>query len=101
MEDESTVPSRYFHAVFSRDRDAVTHLDGACRFFSPKERINRGNLHLRQTGKLGTRIKVFRLDGEIKVGPVAPLGGTFFVWNYDVAAFFGADIPAGMLGDIR
>ncbi len=97
---EWCVPSRYFHAIFSKARDAVIHLDGACRFFTTEERARRGQLHLRQTGKLGTRVKVFRIDGEIEVGPVAPLGGTFFVWNYDVADFFGADVPPSLLGDI-
>lgn len=95
------VPSRYFHAIFSRSRDAVIHLDGACRFFSPQERTTRVGTHLRHTGKMGYRVKVFRLDGEIEVGPVSRLGGTFFVWNYDVAQFFGAEIPPSLLGDVR
>jgi hypothetical protein len=94
-------PSRYFHVIFSRLRDAVTHLDGACRFFSPDERARRDDIHLRHTGKLGTRVKVFRLDGEVDTGPVSGLGVSFFVWNYDVAHFFGADIPASLLGDFR
>jgi hypothetical protein len=90
--------SRYFHAIFCKKSQRVIHLDGAIRIYSTAEWDLRKNIHVHRTGKVGRRIKVFRLDGPIQPEVVSNLGGTYFVWNFDVANFFDAPVPALLLG---
>jgi hypothetical protein len=90
--------SRYLHAIFSRSDASVMHLDGAIRLYSSVEWQDRTKGHVRKAGKVGKRIKIFRLDGSMDPGLVSCLGGAFFVWNYDVAHFFGAEVHPLLLG---
>lgn len=99
-EDVECTPSRYLHAIFSRPEERVIHIDGACRFFTQSEWDERVNVHVHRAGKVGIRVKVFRIDVPIEPGPVSNLGGSFFVWNYDIAKFFGADVPDPLLGSV-
>lgn len=90
--------SRYLHAIFSRNDASVVHLDGAIRLYSTVEWQERTRSHVRNAGKVGKRIKVFRLDGSMDPGLVSCLGGTFFVWNHDVSHFFGTEVHPRLLG---
>jgi len=90
--------SRYFHVIFSNTKEYVVHLDGAVRIYSEDEWDQRRDVHVHRTGKVGNRIKVFRIDGPIQPDVVSSLGGTYFVWNYDVSHFFGASVPSSLLG---
>lgn len=92
------VGSRYFHVIFSKKIECVLHLDGAIRIYSEDEWDQRKDVHVHRTGKVGKRVKVFRLDEPTNPDVVSSLGGTFFVWNYDVSHFFGASIPPSLLG---
>jgi hypothetical protein len=76
----------------------VQHLDGAIRIYSEIERNQRKSVHVHRTGKVGTRIKVFRIDEPIRPEAISSLGGNYFVWNYDVSHFFGASVPPSLLG---
>ena len=97
-DDISIACSRYFHVIFSNPKKHVVHLDGAIRIYSETEWDHRKSIHVHQTGKAGKRIKVFRIDGPIQPDAVSSLGGTYFVWNYDVSHFFGASVPSSLLG---
>lgn len=85
--------SRYFHAVYSPERKKIIHLDGAIRIYDPGEWDSRQTSHVRRSGKIGKRIKVFRIDTEVSRDCMGAVCSNFFVWNYDVARYFGADIP--------
>lgn len=90
--------SRYFHVIFSRTTQRVIHLDGANRIYQPQELTARKNQHVHRTGKVGTRIKVFRMDTPIQPNAVSSLGSNFFVWNHDVGHFFNPSVPKYLLG---
>ena len=98
-EELGSAGSRYFHVIFSRTSKSVIHLDGAIRIYSEREWDSRGGAHVHRAGKVGVRIKVFRIDDVIEPSLVSSLGATFFVWNYDVSDFFGAQIPLPLLGN--
>jgi hypothetical protein len=85
--------ARYLHAVYDKGGHCVTHLDGAVRVYTAEELAVRATSHVRNTGKIGTRVKVFRTDRAIDPDLMADLIQAFFVWNYDVARYFGATVP--------
>lgn len=76
--------SRYLHAIFAPKRNCFVHLDGAIRYFSPDEIDKRLGIHVRNSGKLGKRVKIFQLDGDISPAVWSTMVSSFFVWNYDV-----------------
>jgi len=86
--------SRYLHAVYNKGVHRITHLDGAVRVYTAEELTVRGMSHVRNTGKVGTRVKVFRTDRAIDPDLMGGLVQAFFVWNYDVARYFGTPVPA-------
>jgi len=85
--------SRYLHAVYDKKRHCITHLDGAVRIYTANELALRTTFHVRNSGKVGKRVKIFRTDRAIEPNLLANLIPAFFVWNYDVARYFGAPIP--------
>lgn len=99
-DDIGTTGSRYFHVIFSKIKECVLHLDGAIRIYSEDEWDQRYGIHVHRTGKVGKRIKIFRIDEPIQPDVVSSLGGTYFVWNYDVSHFFGSSVPSSFLGNV-
>lgn len=97
-DDAQMSASRYLHAILSRNTGRVVHLDGAIRLYTECECQARKSKHVHRAGKTGARIKVFCIDKPICPDVVSSLGGTYFVWNYDVARFFGASVPPSLLG---
>ncbi len=85
--------SRYFHAVYEKANHHIIHVDGAIRTFTPESLNARALLHVREAGKVGTRVKLFRIDRPIDPDLVGGLAQAFFFWNYDVARYFGAKVP--------
>jgi hypothetical protein len=85
--------SRYLHAVYGKRNHQMTHLDGAIRIYSREELDVRATTHVRNSGKAGTRVKVFRTDQPIAPDLLGDLAQAFFTWNYDVARYFGAPVP--------
>jgi hypothetical protein len=98
LNDINKVGSRYFHVIFCHKTEKVIHLDGATRIYSEPEWKQRQKVHVHRAGKVGTRVKIFRIDDPIQPDVVSNLGGTFFVWNYDVSYFFGASVPEPLMG---
>lgn len=88
--------SRYLHAIYDKQRNTLTHLDGAIRFYTPSELDSRERMHVRNAGKAGRRTKVFRTDQPVDPATMGDIVQAFFVWNYDVARYFGAPIPDGI-----
>jgi hypothetical protein len=85
--------SRYFHAIFDKKTGKVKHCDGAIRVYDNTEFEKRVLYHVKQSEvrKLGKRIKVFQLDAPINQSVFGSLIVNFFVWNYDVMGYFGAE----------
>lgn len=84
--------SRYSHGIYSPDRHVFTHCDGAIRVYTKQELNNRRRDHVRRIGKIGKRIKIFLVDGEITAEEWTQLTCAFFVWNNDVQNYFGVGI---------
>jgi hypothetical protein len=76
--------SRYLHAIFLRRGEHFIHVDGAIRYYSSDELDCRLHAHLRNAGKAGQRVKIFRVEGSIPTDAWGGLVGSFFVWNQDV-----------------
>jgi hypothetical protein len=79
--------SRYLHAIFVPGRSHFVHVDGAIRFYTSEELVNRKATHVRRAGKVGRRVKIFRVDGNISSQLWSTLTSAFFMWNYDVANY--------------
>lgn len=92
LRDANVRGARYFHAIYKKQDGCVTHLDGAVRYYEHRELEERSGVHVRQAGKVGVRVKVFRIDASMAPDVVCQLAPTFFVWNWDVARYFGAPI---------
>jgi hypothetical protein len=60
-----TKASRYLHAVYCRESKVITHFDGALRLYTDAELQDRSSQHLRNAGKQGMRVKVFRTDASV------------------------------------
>jgi hypothetical protein len=88
--------ARYLHAIYDKRSNRLTHFDGAVRAYTPSELDGRQNAHVRNAGKVGQRIKVFRTDQPIDPDTMGDIAQAFFVWNYDVARYFGASVPSGI-----
>lgn len=80
--------SRYFHAIYSIKNQEFIHVDGALRFYSEGEHVERINSHIRKMGKIGKRIKIFQIDSNISRKLLCDLAATFFVWNDDIQKYF-------------
>jgi hypothetical protein len=87
-------PSRYFHAVIDRESESIVHCDGALRIFSREEARERRAMHVRDAGKIGTRVKLFQIDSELDSESWSTLLKAFFLWNRDVEEF-SAELAAG------
>ena len=81
--------SRYFHTIYRPEDCQVIHMDGAIRIYDDAEWQQRSKLHVRSAGKAGTRVKLFRIDGNLDRDVIGDICGSFFVWNDDVARYFG------------
>lgn len=84
--------TRYFHAIYDKDVDAFIHIDGATIILEPHEWDIRNATHLEKAGKIGKRVKVFRIDNKISIDVLCALCPPFFVWNNDVALYFNMDV---------
>jgi hypothetical protein len=85
--------ARYLHAIYDKRSNCLTHLDGAIRSYEAFELATREKAHVRNAGKMGRRSKVFRTDQPIDAETMGDIVQAFFVWNYDVARYFGAPVP--------
>ena len=80
--------SRYLHAIYDPDAEQFLHADGALRFYSAQELDDRRATHVRKAGKIGTRVKIFQMDGYIEQDVWCTLALSFFVWNRDMQDYF-------------
>ena len=85
--------SRYFHTIYHVAKEKIIHLDGALRIYKDKNWEKRKDIHLRKSGKVGVRVKLFRIDAPVDRNVFGVLCSNFFVWNNDVERYFGAEIP--------
>jgi hypothetical protein len=76
--------SRYFHSVYLPEANTFRHVDGAVRFYGKDGITARLATHVRNAGKVGERVKLFQVDGEIQEEHWSALANAFFIWNQDV-----------------
>ena len=81
-------PGRYFHAVYCPAKATMVHMDAAVRVYTEAEVLKRHARHVRSAGKVGLRVKVFRIDEPVSRTQLRSLCPTFFVWNRDVSNYF-------------
>jgi hypothetical protein len=89
-----TRAARYLHAVYSCKSKMITHFDGALRLYTDSELQHRSSEHLRNAGKQGTRVKVFRTDAAVARDCFSLITQAFFIWNIDVVSYFREAIAA-------
>jgi hypothetical protein len=54
--------SRYFHGIYAPSKKSFIHCDGAIRIYDISELEQRLQIHVRKAGKMGNRIKIFRIQ---------------------------------------
>ena len=87
--------ARYLHAIYNKTSGSLAHLDGAARFYTPEQLSERAAQRVHLAGKAGVRVKIFRCDSPISREALGDIAQSFFMWNYDVARYFGSPIPEG------
>lgn len=80
-------PARYFHAIYSPAAAVFRHADAAVRFYTPSELAVRDRQHLKDLGKVGRRVKLFRLDGDLDRADWTTVLASAFVWNNDIRRY--------------
>jgi hypothetical protein len=88
--ERESAAARYLHAIYQPDGANLVHLDGALRLLDPVALRSRRESHVRVAGKVGTRIKIFRSDGEMARDALSEIAPAFFMWNEDVTRYFGS-----------
>jgi hypothetical protein len=87
--------SRYLHAVFDCHSRRISHLDGALRVFTDISYPQRVGRHLRESGKAGTRYKLFRVDCELAPLDFCAIASAFYVWNTDASVYLASPCSSG------
>jgi hypothetical protein len=83
--------SRFVHSVFFPD--GRIHLDGAVRIYTEDQWQLRLGQKITEFGKGATRVKLWRIDGELKTELWYDLIHMFFRGNYTVGEYFGLPDP--------
>ena len=99
VERSSTNGGRYSHAVYLPSEGALSHLDCALRIYSDSEVAARREQHVRNTGKVGLRRKVFRIDSLVPRSVLSSVCQSFFVWNQDVSRYFDGGCVSDSSGE--
>lgn len=86
-------PSRYFHAIYAPTEEVFVHSDAAVRYYTETELDLRKQAHLHSLGKVGVRVKLFRVDGPLDVVTWSTLIAGSFVWNNDIQRYFRGERP--------
>lgn len=86
--------ARYLHAIYDPKAESITHFDGALRIYTRAEMETRLKGHVRSVGKSGIRRKVFRIDAPINREAFSLISQAFFIWNYDLSAYFREQLSA-------
>lgn len=81
-------PARYFHAILDSSRLTFIHSDAAVRFYDEHELNERKTCHLKDLGKVGIRVKLFRVDEPLDTITWSTLVAGAFVWNRDLQQYF-------------
>lgn len=84
--------SRYLHAIYDKSNNQIKHLDGAIRIMTLDQLTSRAAGHVRNSGKVGKRIKTFRTHRPIPPDALSAIAQAFYFWNYDVARYFGSPV---------
>jgi hypothetical protein len=88
--------ARYLHAIYDPHARVITHFDGALRIYTAEQLETRHQKHLRSAGKMGLRRKIFRTDKPIEREAFSLIAQAFFVWNDDLARYFGETLASNV-----
>jgi hypothetical protein len=84
--------ARYLHAIYDPGKRSIIHFDGALRIYTAPQLEDRRKQHLKNAGKAGIRTKVFRIHRPIDREAFSLIAQAFFVWNRDLATYFGTTL---------
>lgn len=84
--------SRYFHGIYNQEKKHFAHFDGAIRFYTDSEILEREIVHVRNGGKSGKRVKIFQVNGQVDRQTWCNIAASFFVWNKDIKKYFSTAI---------
>lgn len=88
--------ARYLHAIYDPNTSSMIHFDGALRIYTPEQLRMRHGKHLRNSGKMGLRKKIFRVDEPVAREAFSLIAQAFFIWNYDLATYFRQTLPLNL-----
>jgi len=96
--NEHVRPGRYAHAIYDPETKHFTHADGAVRYYTAPQLQERRQLHVRNAGKAGTRVKVFTFDEPLSRDGWCSVIAALFVWNDDVNCYFESHVDGSVSG---
>jgi hypothetical protein len=88
--------ARYLHAIYDPHTSAITHFDGALRIYTVEQLKTRHSKHVRNSGNMGLRRKIFRLDEPIDREAFSLIAQAFFIWNRDLATYLRETLPLNL-----
>jgi len=83
---------RYVHSEYNLSKTAITHFDGAIRGYSTEQFLKRIEKSIDHSGKHADYTKLFRVDGELKVGQWKAAVVDYFRGNYLIPEYFGTPV---------
>ena len=83
--------ARFVHSIFFPD--GRIHLDGAVRIYNEDQWQLRLGQKITEFGKGATRMKLWRVDGELEIEAWYNLIHMFFKGNYTIGEYFGLSNP--------
>ena len=84
---------RFVHSIFDSSTGRPRHLDGAVRLYDDEGWTGRTGSHIDKFGKNATRVKLWRVDGDIPLETWYLLIHMFFRENSTVPEYFGLELP--------
>jgi hypothetical protein len=90
---------RYVHSIVSEATGSTFHLDGAVRFYSESEMMERLGASIAQTGRDKVYVKLWRIDGSISTPVWKRLLSDYFRDNMLVGEYLGgSEIEKASIG---
>jgi len=82
---------RYVHCILNSSKDGSAHLDGAIRLYEEESMAARLDTNIRNVGRHSKYIKLWRIEGHLKVSAWKEIITHYFRDNHLIGEYFGAN----------
>ena len=99
--DQSKYICRYVHSIVKEEDNKIFHLDGAVRIYSEDKMLERVDKSLSEAKRDTDYIKLFRIDGDIKLCEWKRVISDYFRDNTLVGEYFGEIYPIKKINESK